>query len=261
LIIQKISLGGFCSDNAYLISCDNEFDLPRAQTRKEDKTAKPATFIQLESLSELARLTCALERAPLPTFANKTDSGFRLSTQLDIFNGSPVFYYAESNENRQYLGYRTSFSGEEVNLVDIPSNSSFVYSPIIEIVKFPKLFDSQEKTHKGPKTKFQSVQVKDLMSLVKIATYKIMFEEPPLPVFAFPIESKRWRVGTFARIEDFDEASLFFYFEQESRPAENFVGYSTARAQAYFTNRTNEHGSLFVKIVRLKSDHPLVESN
>ncbi len=236
--------------------------MPRAQAQKEhDKTPKPATFIELENLNELARLTCALERAPLPTFANKLDSGYRLSSQLDFFHGSPVFYFAESKEARQYLGYRTTSMGEEVSLVDFPSNSSLVYSPIIEIVKFPKVFESKTSEHKVHSVKFQSVQVKDLISLVKVATYKIMFEEPPLPIFAFPASLKVWKIGTFARIEDFEEASLFFYFEQESRPTENFVGYSTAKANAYFTNKTDEHGNLFVKLVRLKSPHPLVDAS
>ena len=152
-------------------------------------------------------------------------------------------------------------SGEEISLLDLPSNSSLVYSPIIEIVKFPKLFETTPKGHQGPNAKFQSVQVKDLMSLVKVATYKIMFEEPPLPIFAFPVSSIKWRVGTFARIEDSEEASLFFFFDRESKPTENFVGYSTAKAQAYLTNRTDEHGNLFVKIIRLKTSHPLVDTN
>ena len=102
--------------------------------------------------------------------------------------------------------------------------------------------------------------MKDLISLVKVATYKIMFEEPPLPIFAFPTHGG-WRIGSFARIDDFEEASLFFFFEQDSKPSENFVGYSTAKAHAYFTNRTDEHGNLFVKIIRLKSSHPLVDTN
>ena len=238
--------------------------MPRAQSNKDeeqDKGPRPATFVALESLNELARLTCALERVPLPTFANKIEHGYRLSSQLDFFHGSPVFYYSESKETRQYLGYKTTSSGEEVSLIDVPSNSSLVYSPIIEIVKFPKLFESSSEDQHASNPKFQSVQVKDLMSLVKVATYKIMFEEPPLPIFAFPISSEKWRVGTFARIEDSEEASLFFFFDQESRPSENFVGYSTARAQAYLTNRTDEHGNLFVKIIRLKSSHPLVDTN
>ena len=234
--------------------------LPKSRREDDrDKTPRPATFIEVESLNDLARLTCALERAPLPTFAHVHGSYYRMSTQLDFFHGSPVFYYSMSKETKQYLGYKATSAGEEVSLVDVPSNPSLAYSPIIEIVKFPKLFEPASERQHEPVPKFQSIQVKDLMSLVKVATYKIMFEEPPLPIFTFPA-SKRWRVGTFARIEDFEEASLFFFFEQDSKPAENFVGYSISKAQAYLTNRIDEHGNLFVKIIRLKENHPLVDS-
>lgn len=231
--------------------------MPRAARPREEKRVKQATFVELESLNDLARLTCALERAPLPTFANKSNSHYRLSSQLDFFNGSAVFYYTESNETKQFLGYKATSASEDVSLVDFPSNSTFVYSPVIEIVRFPKVFEPQLGKQKGPK--YQSVELKDLGSLIKIATYKVMFEEPPLPVFAFPIVGEKWRLGTFARIEDFEEASLFFYFDQNARPMENFIGYSTSKSHAYFTNRTDEHGSLFVKVIRLKSSHPLVD--
>lgn len=235
--------------------------MPRAHKEDDhEKTPRPATFIELEGLNDLARLTCALERAPLPIFANVIGSGYRMSTQLDFFHGSPVFYYSTSRETKQYMGYKATYSGEEVNLMDVPSNPSLVYSPIIEIMKLPKLFETTSQKHRDSTKKFQSIQVKDLMGLVKVATYKIMFEEAPLPIFAFP-SSKMWKIGTFARIEDFEEASLFFFFEQESKPIENFVGYSTSKAQAYLTNRIDEHGSLFVKIIRLKENHPLVDAD
>ena len=87
-----------------------------------------------------------------------------MSTQLDIFNGSPVFYHSESKDAKQYLGYRTSSLGEEISMVDIPSNPSFAYSPIIEILKFPRLLESADESHKALKRKYQTVQVKDLMS-------------------------------------------------------------------------------------------------
>ena len=213
-------------------------------------------------MNELGRLACALERAPLPTFASNHGEGeYWISTQLDFFSGSPVFYFARSSEAKHFLGYRTTSGGEEVSLVDVPINPSTVYAPVIEVLKFPRMFEagmsSPSKQTKMPK--FLSLQVKDLMSLVKVATYKIMFEEPPLPIFALPQKQDRWIVGTFTRIEEFEEASIFFYYEQEKKPENNFVGYSTAKAQAYFTNRTDEHGNFFVKIIRLKTKHPLVD--
>jgi hypothetical protein len=238
--------------------------LPRATKSKQDdprKNLRPATFIELETLSDLARLACALERAPLPTFVSKDGDTFRISTQLDFFVGSPVFYYARIDDSKQFLGYRTISSGEEISLVDVPMNPSMVYAPIIEVVKFPKVFEQGGNGNKRETPKFLSLQVKDLMGLVKVATYKIMFEEPPLPIFTFPSENGKWIVGAFTRIEEFEEASIFFYYEQDTKPEQNFVGYSTAKAQAFFTNRTDEHGNFFVKIIRLKNRHPLVDSD
>jgi hypothetical protein len=237
--------------------------LSKAPSKTEDpkRNLRPATFIELESLNDLARLACALERAPLPTFISKDADGFRISTQLDFFVGSPVFYFAKVNEVKQFLGYKTISSGEEITLVDVPLNPSMVYAPVIEVVRFPKIFAQGIAAKKTRSPKFLSLQVKDLMGLVKVATYKIMFEEPPLPIFAFPSANGKWTVGAFTRIEEFEEASIFFYYEQDLRPEHNFVGYSTAKAQAFFTNRTDEHGNFFVKIIRLKGAHPLVDTD
>jgi hypothetical protein len=103
--------------------------------------------------------------------------------------------------------------------------------------------------------------VKDIMSIVKVASYKVMFEEPPLPMFTFPSpKGDKWLIGSFTRIEEYEEASIFFYFEQEEKPVQNYVGYSTSKAQAFFTNRTDEHGNLYVKIIRVRKMHPLVEA-
>jgi hypothetical protein len=234
--------------------------------QEEGRTLKPPAFIELENLNELARLTCALERAPLPIFAIRKEDGennrFMLSTQLDLFGGSSVFYYAFSDQVKHFLSYKTTGIGEETTLVDFPSNPTMVYAPIIEIVKLPPLFQSalDEKTaYNGPK--FLSLQVKDLMSIVKVASYKVMFEEPPLPMFAFPSGSKdsTWIIGSFTRIEELEEASIFFYCEQTQRPEQNYVGYSSTRSQAFFSNKTDEHGTMYIKLVRLKSQHPLVE--
>ncbi|MDG6997947.1 MAG: hypothetical protein JRN15_02400 [Nitrososphaerota archaeon] len=235
--------------------------MPKSGREHPEKSLKPPIFIEVENLNDLARLVCSLERTPLPTFAMKSDAQPIISTQLDMFLGSPVFYFAKSNEIKQFLGYKTTTYGEEVSLVDIPSNPSFAYAPVIEVVKYPAIFSVglRAKDYTGPK--FLSLQVKDLISLIKVATYKIMFDEPPLPIFAFPTDTGKWRIGTFTRIEDFEEASIFFFYEQDARPQESFVAYSTSKAQAYFTNKTGEHGNLFVKVVRLKNQHPLVESD
>ncbi len=230
------------------------------------RVVKQPSFIEALSLNDIGRLACALERAPLPLFAIKSNSGYLISTQLDIFLGVPVFYYAFSSSSNHYLAYRTTANGEEIALTDSQSNPTFVYAPIIEIVKLPKNFErgvSRSAKYEG--VKFLSIQVKDLLSLVKVASYKILFEEPPLPIFAFPSShdesSSKWRIGSFTRIEEYEEASIFFFYEQDSRPEQNFVKYSMSRAEASLTNRTDEHGSLYVKIIRLREPHPLVDGD
>ena len=230
----------------------------------QKREIKPPAFIEAENLNEIARLACALERAPLPLFAIKNLGKNMIATQLDLFLGTPVFYYAYSNEIKHFLGYKTIQYGEEVSLVDAPTNPTLIHAPIIEIVKMPQIFERGLKDVGGLKKydgqKFLSLEVKDLVSLVKVASYKILFEEPPLPIFAFPMQNKsRWCVGSFTRIEDYEEASIFFYYEQESRPEQNFVRYSMNKADATMTNRTDEHGNVYVKIIRLKQTHPLVE--
>ena len=215
-------------------------------------------------MNDLGRLACALERTPLPLFSLEHDGKKIIATQLDLFAGTPVFYYAYTNAVKPFLGYRTTSVGEEVLLEDSPTNPSMVHAPIIELVKFPQIFTKGLKdsfSHKPQKgQKFMALQVKDLVSLVKVASYKILFEEPPLPIFVFP-SSKKWRVGSFTRMEDYEEASIFFYYEEDVKPALNFVKYSMTKADAVLTNRTDEHGNFYVKLIRLDQTHPLVETD
>jgi hypothetical protein len=230
------------------------------------RPVRQPAFIELGSLNDIGRLACALERAPLPLFAIKdnADSGYLISTQLDIFLGVPVFYYARSPDTKHYLAYRTTAIGEEVSLTDSQANPTFAYAPVIEVVRMPKIFEKGvEGNAKYEGTRFLSIQVKDLLGLAKVASYKVLFEEPPLPMFAFPSDAKKdgkWKVGSFTRIEEYEEASIFFYCELDSKPEQNFVKYSMSRAEAFMTNRTDEHGSLYVKIIRVNSPHPLVET-
>ncbi len=185
-----------------------------------------------------------------------------ISTQLDLFAGTPIFYYAYTEEIKPFLGYRTTTNGEEVVLEESPGNPAMVHAPIIELVKLPQVFEKGLKESlmekRSHRQKFLSLKVKDLVSLVKVASYKILFEEPPLPIFVFPSAGK-WAVGSFTRIEDYEEASIFFYYEENQKPEQNFVKYSMTKADALFTNKTDEHGNLYVKLIRLTQSHPLVE--
>jgi len=212
-------------------------------------------FVRLAGLVELGRLACALERAQLPIFMSKHGSKTRLSVQNDLFMGVPIFYYVETDKGGEFLAYRNAGELEDVQLVDSAVTPSFIYSPIIHVLKLPDVLEHKSEFHQ----KFLAAEVADLGSLVKLATYKMLYEEPPLPLYAFK-NGTSWIVGSFARLDDYEEASLFFYARMKQEPPTGFVKYSpTNISETAFHKRTDEHGFYYVKVIKLAEKHPLVE--
>jgi hypothetical protein len=214
-----------------------------------------ACFVELESLTDLARLSCAFERAPFPIFMSKEGSKYRLAVQTDLFMGIPIFYHIEVEKGGEFLAYKSSGELEEALLVDAALNPSYMYAPIVHVLKLPRVL---ERRH-GFKARFLAAEVSDLANLMKIASYKMLYEEPPLPLYSFK-NGTSWITGCFARLDDFEEASLFFYAKLDREPPSGFVRYSASKlGDTDFSKRIDEHGSIYVKVVRLKEKHPLVE--
>ncbi len=223
--------------------------------RKETRRIIGGCFVKLGGLLELGRLACALERAQLPIFMSKHGEKTRLSVQNDLFMGVPIFYYVEADKGGEFLAYRNAGETEEVQLVDSASTPSYIYSPVIHVLKMPSILEHKREFHQ----KFLAAQVADLASLVKLATYKMLYEEPPLPLYSFK-NGTSWIVGSFARLDDYEEASLFFYTRMKEEPSTGFVKYSPANiADTGFSKRTDEHGFYYVKVIKLAEKHPLVE--
>src|SRR5271169_1828548 len=214
-----------------------------------------ACFVELETLTDLARLSCAFERAPFPIFMSKDGSKFRLAVQTDLFMGIPIFYHIEVEKGGEFLAYKASGETEDAQLVEAAVNPSYMYAPVVHVLKLPRVL---ERRH-GFRARFLAAQVSDLANLMKIASYKMLYEEPPLPLYTFK-NGTGWIAGCFARLDDFEEASLFFYARLDKEPTSGFVRYSASRlSDTSFTKRTDEHGFLPIKVVKLKEKHPLVE--
>ena len=223
--------------------------------RKERRRIIGGCFVRLSGLLELGRLACALERAQLPIFMSKHGGRIRLSVQNDLFMGVPIFYYVESEKGGEFLAYRNAGEMEEVQMVESASTPSYIFSPIIHLLKMPSVLEHKSEFRQ----KFLAAEVADLGSLVKLATYKMLYEEPPLPLYAFK-NGASWIVGSFARLDDFEEASLFFYARMKEEPPTGFVKYSpTNIGDTGFSKRTDEHGFYYVKVIKLAEKHPLVE--
>ncbi|MDE1857891.1 MAG: hypothetical protein KGI26_02325 [Thaumarchaeota archaeon] len=221
---------------------------------KKEERIGGACYIGLDSLLDLGRLSCALERAPFPLFAFKEGKATRIAAQADLFMGTPIFYYFDNGTVDEFLAYRITGEGEEVQFVSSASNASYLYAPVIRVQKMPKPLEEKN----GFNDKFISVEVENLPSLVKVGAYKTLFEEPPLPLFAYE-EGGKWILGTFARIDDYEEASIFFYCRVKDEPS-GFLRYNYDRiTETTYVKRTDEPGYHYIKVVKLTGPHPLVE--
>ncbi|MEM2760640.1 MAG: hypothetical protein QXU32_08235 [Nitrososphaerales archaeon] len=178
-----------------------------------------------------------------------------LATQMDFIMCKPVIYYAKTNLSGEFLAYRNAGGVEDVALVDSIANPALVYAPIIHVKKFPSYMINNTKI--GKSMRCISIKLKDLSSVAKVSCYKMIYEESPLPLFLF--KNVDWILGTFMSADDGNGMPFFYYISMSSPPAQPFLKYSAQRAEKpVFTNNIDEHGYVYMKVIKLKKDHPLV---
>lgn len=224
-----------------------------------DLRLKAPVYIALAGLKDFGRLVCALERAPMPTFALKAGGKQLLAAQLDIMDGRPVIYCIEAEVgSAQYLAYRVSNGVEEVTLADSVGNPTFVYSPILNVEKFPAALSRAAKVTKS--AGYTVIKLKDMASLAKVAAYKTIYEEAPLPLFLAK-EKDKTIIGTTMNVSENESLSYFYYVLVQGEPAEPFLRYASQKPeQPSFTSSLDEHGYIYLKVIRLAADHPLVKA-
>ncbi|HJS83209.1 MAG TPA: hypothetical protein VJ742_10295 [Nitrososphaera sp.] len=221
---------------------------------------KAPCYIALAGIKDFARLVCALERIPLPAFSLVFNKENVLAAQADIINGRAVIYYAKSEQPAgQYLAYRISNGIEEALLAESVGNPTFVYSPILNVDKFPPTLTRSAKVDK--KSGYTVIKLKDVASLAKVAAYKTMFDEPPLPLFMFRESEGKLVLGSPMSTNDNDSISYFYYVVLDEEPKEPFLRYSSLKNERpVFSSRLDEHGYIYLKVVKLQGDHPLVKT-
>ena len=223
-----------------------------------DLRLKAPCYIALAGLKDFGRLVCALERAPIPSFSFNLGGKKVLAAQHDIMEGRPILYYTEVDAGAaQYISYRVTGGLEEVILTDSVGNPTFVYSPILRVEKFPPALVKLAKL--GKKTGYTVIKLSDLASLAKVAAYKTIYEEAPLPLFMSKERSKTI-IGTPVTVSENDSQSYYYYVLLESGTEGPFLRYSSQKAeQPTFTSSLDEHGYIYLKVVKLGADHPLVK--
>jgi hypothetical protein len=170
----------------------------------------------------------------------------------------------------QYLAYRITGGSEEITIVDCVNNPSFVYSPIINIEKLPSSM-LKKNARESRKSGYTAIKLMDIYSLAKVAAYKTIYDEPPLPIFLFskygnvdngPHDtSHTFVMGTAINLTETDSLSYFYYITIREEPKYSYLRFSSqSPEQPTFSNKIDEHGYVYLKIIKLARAHPLVVS-
>ena len=222
--------------------------MDKLETSSVDKLPR---YIQVHSTLEFTRLVCALERAPRVSFSHNHDGRKILSVQMDVLKEKPIVYYTPLERNGDYLCYGLKSGKEESDIVDSTSDSSKLYSPIIRIKSLPKTLQPGN----GTLDRYQPIELEDLSSLAKLTWG---FDEVPFPLFLFP-HNEKWLLGVFMNFND-EGTSYFCHVVLNSEPENPFIKFSTTNGvEPTFVQNPSEHGYSYIKIIKLKDTHPLVD--
>ena len=214
-------------------------------------TDKLPRYIQVHSTLEFTRLVCALERAPRVSFLHDHNGKKILSVQMDVLQEKPIVYYTPLENNGHYLCYGLKGGKEESNIVDTTSDTSKAYSPIIKIKSLPKTLQPGN----GTLDRYQPIELEDMSSLTKLSWG---IDEIPFPLFLFPHNDK-WLLGVFMTFTD-EGTSYFCHVVLDDEPQKPFLKFSMSNGlQPLFVDSPSEHGYSYIKIIKLKDTHPLVD--
>jgi len=221
-----------------------------------DNLQKPVTdklprYVQVNSTLEFSRLVCALERAPRVSFLHDYNGAKILSVQMDILKEKPIVYYTPLENHGHYLCYGLKGGKEESDIVDSTSDASKLYSPIIKIKSLPKTL----KPGNGTLDRYQPIELEDVSSLAKLTWG---FDEVPFPLFLFPHNDK-WLLGVFMNFND-EGTSYYCHVVLNNDPDKPFLKFSSTNAtEPTFVENPSEHGFSYIKIIKLRDTHPLVD--
>ena len=211
---------------------------------------KLPTYIEVDSPLEFSRLVCALERIPRVSFLHEHDGSAVLSVQMDLLKEKPIIYYTPITDKGHYLSYEFKSGRENSSVVSSTSDNSRLYSPIVKIKSLP----DNLKAGNGSEEKYHPIELEDLASLAKLS---YGFEDAPFPLFTFPRDGK-WLMGVFMNFNE-EGSSYFCHVVLDKNPDKPFLKYSTNNGtEPSFVENPKDHGYSYIKIIKLKDTHPLV---
>ena len=233
---------------------------------------KSPIYIKLKTLNDFARLVCSLERIPIPIYEYLYQNTDIFAAHLDTLNGHSIIYFVDnikSGEN-QYLSYKINNNNEEAAMVISIKDTSALYSPIIKLSTPPQSFLKPTKI--SATTKYTGIGLRDLFSLSKLVAFHTIYEESTLPLFLFPKSEKndsdlpdkefntKYVLGAHLSLTDSSDTSYFYYVLLEQEIEKNFMKFSLQKSDApSFSNHIDEHGYIYLKIIKLQDVHPIIK--
>jgi hypothetical protein len=200
-------------------------------------------FVELASINDLARLACAFEHIPLPIYHITLNDNSILAVESEYINNQLVYYYVKYHSVNEFLAYKIIGYKEDIRLTQNAIDPTYSYAPIISIKEWPKELIDKDYN------KCRKIVLKDLNSLAKLCSYKSLINDSPLYI----IYSSSL-LGVFLSSND----NTFFYCIKE-KPEANFIRYNISTLQVMFTNKVDEHGYIYTKIITLNGKHKLIE--
>ncbi|WP_458719097.1 hypothetical protein [Candidatus Nitrosocosmicus sp. R] len=213
-----------------------------------------------------------MERIPIPIYEYNYQNSDIFAAQLDTLNGHSITYYVDnikSGEN-QYLSYKINNNNEEAVMVDSIKDTSALYSPIIKLSVPPQQFLKPAKI--GTTTKYTGIGLRDLFSLSKLVAFHTIYEESTLPLFLFPktessdldLSDKKFNMkyilGSHLNLTDSSDTNFFYYVILEQEIEKYFMKFNMQKSTPpSFSNHIDEHGFIYLKIIKLHDIHPLVK--
>ena len=164
-----------------------------------------------------------------------------------------AFLTARSERTGQFIMYEAGTSGEKIEFVNRVRDYSASYIPVIGLAERPEFL----KCKKGLIPPLKPVKVDDLTSLVKLAIYKLHYDEFPVPLY-LSREGDGLHLGAMVRLTEGNEDTYYFHTKVEGADG-GFLKVSTTDVrEVKFSKGVGEHGFLYIKVIRLKDELGLV---
>ncbi|MCX8188151.1 MAG: hypothetical protein N3F64_00390 [Nitrososphaeria archaeon] len=203
---------------------------------------------ELSSIKDFGRLVCAFEHVPHPVFAFNKSGYWHIFVQYQVDEKKIDYIYAITDRIGAYLGYKNTYGTEIVDFFSTIQNASYIYAPII-FLKNPPVNWFRYKTF--PFKKNSLVELEDVSSIVRVATYKMFYEESVLPLFHISND----KLGVLFTILSYgDTFPTKVYYVKTKSIDKNFIKYSSEKNFLDYTNNIEESGFVYAKIIKVKYD-------